>query len=187
MYVDPSGNIGIFGAAIGAGIDYAFQVGANFAQGDDFFESLIDVNVGSITASAALGATGAGLGAVATGAIAKAGLSTVGRVGANALANGLIGSGLSTIDAIGRNQFRDEAYQIDVGQAAGRGFLAGSAGSLLGDAVDLFRSSHSIPAPNSFQRNLMESRTIQHYRNPNFPTTGQVTGMSLSNALSGNK
>ena len=63
-YKDPDGNIAqvVAGAAIGAASDYALQVGMNMLNGDDFTTALThDISIGSIVASAALGAAGVGI------------------------------------------------------------------------------------------------------------------------------
>ena len=63
-YVDPDGRWVqlVVGALIGGASDYAFQVGMNMVNGDDFSTALThDISLGSIAFSAAAGAVGAGL------------------------------------------------------------------------------------------------------------------------------
>lgn len=70
---DPDGNIPnpIIGAIIGAGVDYAFQVGANLAKGKDLKASLTEVDTRSIFISAGTGALTSGVSAFTSRATSK--------------------------------------------------------------------------------------------------------------------
>ena len=64
-YVDEKGEIPwLVSAAVGAFVDYGFQVIQNVAEGQSFVQSLTNVNTKSIMISAAASATGVGLGNV---------------------------------------------------------------------------------------------------------------------------
>ena len=64
-YVDEKGEIPwLVSAAVGAFVDYGFQVIQNVAEGQSFVQSLTNVNTKSIMISAATSATGVGLGNV---------------------------------------------------------------------------------------------------------------------------
>jgi hypothetical protein len=63
-YVDPDGRWAqlVVGAFIGGASDYAFQVGMNMLNGDDFSTALThDISIKSIAVSAAVGAAGVGV------------------------------------------------------------------------------------------------------------------------------
>lgn len=75
-HTDPDGQLPNFivGAIVGAATDYGIQVAANLIQGKDLGDAMTDVDVGSIGASAALGAATSGLSVLkAGGSIAKLG------------------------------------------------------------------------------------------------------------------
>ena len=62
--IDPDGKWVqiVVGAAISAASDYAFQVGMNMLNGDDFSTALThDISIKSIAVSAAVGAAGVGV------------------------------------------------------------------------------------------------------------------------------
>jgi RHS repeat-associated protein len=61
-YIDPYGEALIAGAAIGAGVEIAMQMATGMAHGQTFTESFTNVNIGRVAVSAALGASGLGLG-----------------------------------------------------------------------------------------------------------------------------
>ena len=59
-YVDPDGEFGIIGALIGGGIDAAIQIGNNMKNGQGFREAVMNVDLDSAAASAALGSVTGG-------------------------------------------------------------------------------------------------------------------------------
>jgi hypothetical protein len=79
---DPTGEFGLVGAGVGAGLDYGSQVVANLAAGADLGDAFTDVDVGSIAISAAagsLGGIGGGRGLVTL--VGNLSNSTKGRIG----------------------------------------------------------------------------------------------------------
>ena len=79
---DPTGEFGLAGAAFGAGLDFALQVGAGLASGDSFGEAVAGVDYGSVALSGALGAVGQVGGAAGLTAAAKSlSIGTKGKIG----------------------------------------------------------------------------------------------------------
>lgn len=59
-YVDPNGEFGIIGALIGGGIDAAIQIGNNMKNGQGFGDAVMNIDLGSVAVSAALGSVTGG-------------------------------------------------------------------------------------------------------------------------------
>ncbi|GIU52351.1 hypothetical protein TUM4438_44870 [Shewanella sairae] len=59
-YVDPDGEFGIIGALIGGGIDATIQIGNNMKNGKGFGDAVMNVDLGSVAVSAALGSVTGG-------------------------------------------------------------------------------------------------------------------------------
>lgn len=78
-YVDPDGEFGIIGALIGGGIDAAIQIGNNMKNGQGFGDAVMNVDLGSVAVSAALGSVTGGattlLKGAATGTTKVAGVT----------------------------------------------------------------------------------------------------------------
>ena len=104
---DPTGECPwCVGAAIGAGLDYGIQVGANLAEGHDLGYSATHVNLASIGVSAALGAVG--------GFAGGEGLVTAAK-GLNIATKGHIGEMVARIGIAARGE-----TVVARGEAAGR-------------------------------------------------------------------
>jgi RHS repeat-associated protein len=67
-YTDPDGEFGIIGALIGGGIDAAIQIGNGIKNGQGVGEAIMNVDLGSVAVSAALGAVTGGATALLKGA-----------------------------------------------------------------------------------------------------------------------
>ena len=189
---DPYGLFGIIGAVIGGGLDYGFQVAANFAQGKSASEAFTDVNLTSIAISAGTGALTGGF----SGAIAKqtvqSGLSTGTQVAVRAVANGAINAGGGAVGQIARNITDGSdltAWNDNWQEAAAFGGLTGVGGSFVGDAVEYgsngLRSAIASRAFNNAtleQKLLASSNAIRLQLDSGYGSfLGTVTGSGVSN------
>lgn len=124
-FTDESGHLlnFVIGAVVGAVIDAGAQMVANYTSG----KSLTDINLTSVAVSAAMGATGVGLGQVA----AKAGATIAARVGANALA----GAAEGVIETVATNAGQGKPLTEGMAMNVVTGAAAGVGGELAGEAV----------------------------------------------------
>jgi len=140
-YNDPEGEFVNFliGAAISAGLDYGFQVAANYARGKSGSAAWTDVNATSILISAGTGAITGGIGGAIAGKTAASGMSAATQVAVRALANGAANGAVSAAGQVARNLTDGDprtGWSANTGNAAIFGVATGAAGSATGDAVE---------------------------------------------------
>jgi RHS repeat-associated protein len=136
-HIDPDGRFWfLVGAALGGGLDYAAQVASNYAAGKTGSEAWTDVSITSIGLSALGGAITGGIGGIASKQVA----SVAGRFVVNGIANSVT-SGLVQV-AKNSNGVNGSGSQQNITSGLGAslafGAISGAAGSLVGDAFDVF-------------------------------------------------
>jgi len=126
---DPTGEFGLLGAAIGAGVEVGFQM---LVEG----RSLSDIGhcnscLARIAVSALAGATGVGAASV----ISRVTADVVERGALNAVAGMAIGAAAGATSTAASNVVEGQPVTEGVGQAAAVGAIGGTGGSVLGSFV----------------------------------------------------
>ncbi len=181
--VDPSGMVGLWGAAAGGTLDYLVQVGSNLSDGQSFGQAATNVNLGSITASVALGAVGQiGGGAAARGIIGNLSNAQKGRRGE------IVASARSTLrgeSVVAKNQVARQSLDV-TGRGAGSkpALVVRQRDGTLAAREAKFGTSRLTPAQRDLQRQLGDRFETMRTTADDVGRVGQAAGAAAGTAAS---
>lgn len=163
--VDPSGELALAGALVGAGIDLAVQLVRNGGN-------VADINLTSVGASAIAGATGVGLAAA---------ISNLTRsIGAQLVLNTLGSAGIGGASRLGQNLISGKCLTQNVGRDA---ILSGFLGSL-GFAAVKAQSAISGAAASTAWNNASLSQRLRSISNAiSVPANANSLAVGVGNAI----